>query len=173
MQRLLITPVVVQSINDALSVGICVVDNVTGLLLSFIPYLREALSNYSANVTLAVAEFTSILAVLKLNIGAEICNLTLSLAAAVFDSLNDIAVTHIHGIYNSLSRETNLAGNLLDSGLNIAATLLKSVEVNIKVLCKLADSERIALNSRLNAVSILVIASSESSASSVMALKRL
>src|SRR5699024_6276920 len=55
------------------------------------------------------------------------------------------------------SRETNLAGNLLDSSLNIAAALLKSVEVNVKRLSQLAKSKAIALNSRLNAISILVV----------------
>lgn len=58
---------------------------------------------------------------------------------------------------SSASREANLAGNLLDSSLNVAAALLKSVEVDVESLRKLAKSKAIALDSRLNAVGILVV----------------
>src|SRR5699024_6906268 len=106
---------------------------------------------------LTIAELTSLLTSLKLNICTEIGNLALSLAAAVLQSLDDVAVTEVNSVDNTFSRETNLTSNLLDSSLNVAAALLKSVEVDVESLCKLAKSKAIALDSRLNAISILVV----------------
>ena len=147
MQRLLVTPVVVQSINNTLSVGVCIIDNITSLLLNFIPYLREALSNDRADVALAIAEFTGVFAVLKLNVSTEVCNLMLSLAAAILKSLDNITVAKINCVNNALSRKAELTSDLLNSCLNIAAALLESVKVYIKSLCKLTKSKTVALNS--------------------------
>ena len=71
--------------------------------------------------------------------------------------MNDIAVTEVNSVDNALSREANLTSNLLDSSLNIAAALLKSVEVNVKRLSQLAKSKAVALDGRLNTVGILVV----------------
>ena len=154
LHRLLVTLVVVQGINNTLGIGVYVIDNIASLLLSFIPYLRETLSDDSADITLAVAKFASIFAVLKLNIGTEVCNLALSLAAAILKNLDNITVAKINCVNNTLSRKAELTSDLLNSCLNIAATLLKSVEVEIKCLRKSADSKCITLNSVLNTVSI-------------------
>lgn len=148
---------VVQSVDDALSIVLTGAKNITLILLSLESSRREALRNRKAKVTLTIAEFTSVFAALKLNISTEVCNLALSLATAVLESLDYIAVTEVNCIDNALSRETNLASNLLDSSLNITAALLKSVEVNIKRLSQLAKSKAVALDGRLNAISILVV----------------
>ena len=115
--------------------------------MSFIPYLREALSADSADITLAVAKFASVIAVLKLNIDTEVCNLTLSLAAAILKNLDNITVTKINCVNNALSRKAELTSDLLNSCLNIAAALLESVKVYIKGLCELAKSKCVTLNS--------------------------
>ncbi len=148
---------VVQSVNDALSVVLTGAKNIALILLSLESSRREALRNCKAEVALAIAKFASVLAVLKLNVSTEVCNLTLSLAAAVLESLDNIAVTEVNCVDNTLSRKANLAGNLLDSSLNVAAALLKSVEVDVEGLCKLAKSKAITMDSRLNAVGILVV----------------
>ena len=148
---------IVQRINNALSVILAGIENVASLALGLIRGRCKSLSDCKTKVTLAIANFSSVLAVLKLNVSAEVRNLTLSLAAAVLKSLDNIAVTEVNCVDNALSREANLASNLLDSSLNITAALLESVEVDVEGLCKLAKSKAITLDSRLNAVGILVV----------------
>ena len=127
------------------------------MMLHLLEGLDRGLRNRKAKVTLTIAEFGSVFTILEEQVTAEISNLALSLAAAVLQSLDNIAVTEVNSIDNTLSREANLASNLLNSSLNIAAALLKSVEVNVKSLCQLAKSKAIALNSRLNTISILIV----------------
>lgn len=156
-QSLFVLSVVVQSVDDTLSVVLTGAKNIALILLSLESSRREALRNRKAKVTLTIAEFGSVFTILEEQVTAEISNLALSLAAAVLQSLDNIAVTEVNSIDNTLSREANLASNLLDSSLNITAALLKSVEVNVKRLSQLAKSKTIALDGRLNTISILVV----------------
>ena len=133
-QSLFVLPVVVQSVDDTLSVVLTGAKNIALILLSLESSRREALRNRKAKVTLTIAEFGSVFTILEEQVTAEISNLALSLATAVLQSLDNIAVTEVNSIDNTLSREANLTSNLLDSSLNIAAALLKSVEVNVKRL---------------------------------------
>jgi hypothetical protein len=156
-QSLFVLPVVVQSVDDTLSVVLTGAKNIALILLSLESSRREALRNRKAKVTLTIAEFGSVFTILEEQVTTEISNLALSLAAAVLQSLDNIAVTEVNSIDNTLSREANLTSNLLDSSLNIAAALLKSVEVNVKRLSQLAKSKTIALDGGLNTISILVV----------------
>ena len=156
-RSLFVLPVVVQSVDDTLSVVLTIAKNIALILLSLESSRREALRNRKAKVTLTIAEFGSVFTILEEQVTAEISNLALSLAAAVLQSLDNIAVTEVNSIDNTLSREANLTSNLLDSSLNIAAALLKSVEVNVKRLSQLAKSKTIALDGGLNTISILVV----------------
>ena len=133
---------IVQSVDYALGVCIPRSNYVTSLLLRLVTHLREAPFKARIGTVKTCLHTKSEVAKALLHRGDGILlselifiphslNELLSLAAAVFDSLNDIAVTHIHGVDNSLSRETNLASNLLNSRLNIASTFLKCVEVNL------------------------------------------
>ena len=155
----------VQSINDTLSIGVAGSNDVASLLLSVVTNLCKAsfktrigtvetCLHTKAQITYALLNRIDCVFLCKLILEAHTLYELLSLAAAVFESLNDIAVAHIDSVDNTLSGETNLACNLLDSSLNIATTLLQRVEVNVKSLCKLADSKAITLNSRLNAIGI-------------------
>jgi hypothetical protein len=135
LTSLLILPVSIQRINDALSVVLTGTDDVALVLLSLEGSSREALGNCSSEVALTIAQFCSVLAILEKQVCTEIGNLALSRAATVVKGLNDTAVTKVSSIDNLLSREVNCSTNLTDSSLNVAAALLKSVEVYIEVLC--------------------------------------
>ena len=96
---------VVQSVDDTLSVVLTGTKNIALINLCLITNLSKALCDCYAEVTLAIANFRCVFTALELNICTEIGNLALSLAAAVLQSLDNIAVTEVNCVDNALSRE--------------------------------------------------------------------
>ena len=148
---------IVQRVDNALRVVLSGTDDVAFVLLCLESGLRESLRNSLPEVTLPVAKFARLLANLQIHAALEIGNLTLGLAATVLQRLNNIAIAHVYCVYNPFCGEAYLPGYLLNCCLYIAAALLQSVEVDVKGLRKLAQSEAVSLDSLFDAICVLVV----------------
>ena len=135
---------IVQRVDNALRVILSGTDNVALVLLRLESRCGKSLRNCLTEVALSVAEFARLLANLQIHVSPEICNLSLGLAATILQGLDNITIAHVHSVNYSFCGKSYLPGNLLDCCLYIAATLLQSVEINVKRLRKLAQCKAIA-----------------------------
>lgn len=158
----------VECVDDTLSVCVVCGDDFTGLLLGIVANLCKAPFETCvspvetglhtiAEVAEAPLHSSDAVLLCELVLVAHALYKLLSAAAAVLNGRNNSGVAEVDCVDNALSREAYLTGDVLDSGLNIAAALLKSVEVDIQGLRELADSVAIALHGGLDTIGILVV----------------
>ena len=115
----------VQHVNLTLACGIDGLHDLASLLLTCKAELTETTLHASSDVVHTLLQGVRLLQVLDLVLITHFQDRLLSVAAAILDSLNDIAVTHVHGIDYSFCRETNLTAKSLDSRLHGTYCLLQ------------------------------------------------
>lgn len=157
LQGLFVFPMAVQSVDDTLRVCCSGIDDVAGLFLRVIAYLGESSFETGVRAVESGKHTVDDVFLSELVFVTHSEDRLLGVAAAVFERLYDVAIAHICGIDYAFGRETHLSGNCLYGGLYVAAALLQGVEVNVQGLCKLAQSETIALYSLFDAVGVLVV----------------
>ena len=80
-----------------------------------------------------------------------------AVSAAVLESLNDVAVSHVHGIDNSLCRISNLTTYMFNGRLDATNNILKCIEIAVKIARKLTNCSSITLNGIHDEVAVLVV----------------
>ena len=125
--------------------------------MALVGYISETALKTSINSINTSHDCVCLLAVRQLVLVALLNDSLLRSAAAVLNGLNDVAVTHVDGVDNSLSREANLTTNLVNSRLNAADSVLQAVEITVKIASKLANSTAIAFDSIHEKVAVLIV----------------
>ena len=115
----------VHHVNLTLACGIDGLHDLTSLLLTLEAKVAEPTLHACGDVVHALLQGVGLLQVLDLVLITHLQDALLGSAATILDSLNDIAVTHVHGIDYSLCLETNLTAKSLDSRLHGTYCLLQ------------------------------------------------
>lgn len=150
-------PVAVKGVDNPLSVVLTCAHDVALVLLHLEADAGEATLDAPVHEIKSSLDLVLDILLSELVLVAHPEDVLLCVAAAVLDCLDDVAVAHIYGIYDTFSREADLSAYLLDSRAHGADSSLQLVEVAVETCRECGDGIVIALDCRHQQVAVVVV----------------
>lgn len=147
----------VQHVDNALSVGVARVDELTSLLLTLERNVGETTLHTRVKGVDTTHKGVGLLTILQLVLIPHLEDGLLRSAATILDGLNNVAVAHVDRIDDAFRREADLTADVLDGALHTTDGGVKGVKVAVEVACKLTDSRIVPLYSVHEQSAILIV----------------